>query len=273
MDDQGAAIDGESIFVVKPYDEEYGPTEKTSTLLVDPTLRREYEQLHVDIDKAKVALLRALAEQSQSRTNFEEEIAAAFTSTGDFDLAVSRIRVELERQDEAPYSEVQCGVIFNQKVIGALERDDIRGAIEEYILRYNELLEASTFFKRGTFDYYNAAQIAKSLASNGFFEARHTVNLKSSGRIHEITTQEELEAVVAEEKTAILKDEELRRRFDQVANRLQRNAELRAFCSYLQEHEALLSRMHNLASFKEDVLKSYIKANFGVYLELMTRLN
>src|ERR1700689_5162009 len=43
VDETGKDIDGERIFVVAPYDAEFGPTEQTSTLLVDAKLRKEYE--------------------------------------------------------------------------------------------------------------------------------------------------------------------------------------------------------------------------------------
>src|SRR5271156_5107991 len=52
-DEIGKVIEGERIFVVGPYDDQFGPTEKTSTLLVDAKLKKEYDQLHVAIDKAK----------------------------------------------------------------------------------------------------------------------------------------------------------------------------------------------------------------------------
>lgn len=270
-DEDGDEIEGERVLVVLPYDEEYGPTEKTSTLLVNADLRKEYEALHIAIDEAKATLLKAVREAGKSKSNFEYEITSAFTSGDDFELAVTRIKDELEKQKDAPFAEVEYDIIFNDKVLKALETKELRDAVEDYIRRYNELLSASTFFRKGTFDYYNAGQIAKSLADNGFFEARHTVNLKSSGKVLEINTQNELENVIDEEKMAILQDEELRKKFDDVAKRLQKNAELRRFCTYLQDNEPLLSRMNNLAKFKEDVLKSYLKIHHTLYLELMER--
>ncbi len=51
-DENGAGLSGENVLVIRPYDEFFGHTEKTSTLLVDAKLRTEYEQLHADIDKA-----------------------------------------------------------------------------------------------------------------------------------------------------------------------------------------------------------------------------
>jgi hypothetical protein len=269
IDEAGADINGERILVVLPYDPEFGVNEKTSTLLVDPTLRKEYEKLHIEIDKAKAALLKAVREQAESKGDFEKEISSTFTRGDDFEVAVTRIKVELEKQKDAPFADVKYDIIFDEKVVKALEAKDLKDAIESYIRRYNELLTASTYFKKGTFDYYNAGQIAKSLADNGFFDALHTINLKSSGAAIEIKTQKELEGVITKEKEAIIKDAQLRKSFDVVAKALNRNAELREFARYLQENEPLLSRMNNLEKFKEDILKSYLKVHHDLYLALM----
>jgi hypothetical protein len=271
VDETGADIDGERILVVLPYDPEFGVNEKTSTLLVDPTLRKEYENLYIEIDEAKAALLKAVREQASSKGNFEKEISSAFTRGDDFEVAVTRIRAELQKQKHAPFADVKYDIIFDEKVVKALEARELKGAVEGYIRRYNELLATSTYFKKGTFDYYNAGQIAKSLADNGFFDALHTVNLKSSGAVLEIKTQKELEGVIAKEKEAIIKDAQLRKSFDNVAKALNKNAELREFCRYLQENEPLLSRMNNLEKFKEDILKSYLKVHYDLYLELMAK--
>ena len=163
-------------------------------------------------------------------------------------------------------------IIFDDKVVSALEKKDLKDAVEDYIRRYNQLLSASTYFKKGTFDYYNAGQIAKSLSANGFFDAKHTVNLKAaSGGVIEINTEKELETVIAKEKEAIIKDKELRKTFDTVSKQLERNTELREFTRYLQENEALLARMNNLPKLKEDVLKSYLKVHYSEYEQLMAK--
>jgi hypothetical protein len=268
-DEDGKDINGERVLVIKPYDEGYGPTEKTSTLLVDATLRKEYEQLHVTIDKSKTALLKAIGKQAKSRRNFEIEISSAFTNGDDFEVALNRIKDELEKQKKAPFGDVKYDIVFNEKVLKALDTRNLKDAVENYIRRYNELLSASTYFKKGTFDYYNAGQIAKNLADNGFFDALHTVNLNASTGDLEINTQNELEDVIAKEKEAILEDKQLQKKFDDVAKQLEKNIDLRNFCQYLQDNEGLLSKMNNLAKFKEDVLKSYIKVQHSLYLGLM----
>ena len=269
-DEAGHEIDGERVLVVGPYDEQFGPTEKTATLLVDAKLKKDYDALHVAIDDAKNVFLTAIRQQSSSRQNFEVEISSAFTASANkFDDAVARIKKEIEKQKDIPFANVPYDVIFNNQVTTALGNKDVQGAIEEYVRRYNELLDASTFFKKGTFDYYNAGQIAKHLADNGFFAARHTVTLKGTGKAQEINTQKELQDVVEQEKAAMMADRELRKKFDAVAKQLERNAAVREFCHYLQSNEPLLSRMNNLDEFREDVLKSYIKANESPYLQMM----
>src|ERR1035437_5611620 len=65
-DENNVDLPKESVFVVRPYDEVLGHTEKTSTLLVNPALRKEYEALHIAMDAAKDLFLKGLNEQSGS---------------------------------------------------------------------------------------------------------------------------------------------------------------------------------------------------------------
>jgi ABC-type lipoprotein export system ATPase subunit len=270
-DTNGTDLIKESVFVVRPYDQDLGHTEKTSTLLVDPKLRKEYEQLHVGIEQSKEALIAALKKQSRSKKPIEQELSSTFTSSDDqFRTALTRIKQELVDQKDTPFADVHYDKIFDEKVLNALGTKDVKTAIEGYVQRYNELLAASTYFKKGTFDYYNAAQIAKTLADNGFFAAKHSVNLNAAERL-EIRTQKELEDVIAREKDAIIKDKDLRKKFDEIATLLQKNVTLRDFQSYMLEHEALLSQLANIKQFKEDIWKSYLKAQFALYLDLMKK--
>lgn len=272
-DENGTDLEGERVLVVSAYDAEFGPTEKTSILLVSADLRKESEKLEKQVEQAKEALFKALRAQSGTRRDFESEISTAVMHGQDqFEDAVQRIRREVERQTEAPFANIRYDVVFNEKVRKALEDEGLRGAIEDYVTRYNQLLAASNYFRKGTFDYYNAGQIARSLADNGFFSANHTVTLYGGGGTVEIKTQKQLEQIIAKEKEQILTDKTLRTKFDKVQRQLERNSELREFCRYLQEDEAILSRMTNLEKFREDVLKSYLKANEVAYKELVEKL-
>jgi hypothetical protein len=270
-DEANNPLSKESVLVVQPYDEVFGHSEKTSTLLVNSTLRQEYEKLHIEIDETKERLVKALKEKSKTKKDIEGEISSTFTKSDDqFYIALLRIREELLAQKDMPYAEVQYDVIFDDKVLGFLGTKDFKTAIEDYVKKYNELLAASTYFRKGVFNYYNASNIAKNLADNGFFTAKHSVSLNAEQKV-EITSQDELEALIAKEKEAISNDQALRKKFQDIEKLINKNVTVRDFENYLSQHEELLPKLANLEAFREEVWKSYIKANFELYEELIAK--
>lgn len=271
IDETGVDLPKESVLVVPPYDEVFGHTEKTSTLLVDSELRKEYEQLHVEIDKSKGIFLKALKEQSGSKKDLEKEISSTFTkSDNEFYRALIRVKDELLAQKGSPFANIQYDTIFDEKVLGILGTKDFKTAIADYVKKYNELLAASTYFKKGTFNYYNATTIAKSLADNGFFDAKHTVSLNADQNL-EITNQKQLEELIAKEKEGISKDKDLRKKFSEIGKLIEKNANGRLFEAYLAEHEELLPKLENIESFKEEVWKSYFMARIELYKDLIEK--
>jgi hypothetical protein len=59
----------------------------------------------------------------------------------EFELALGRIRGELESQKDAPFADVPYDKIFDEKVVDALNTKDLKDVIEEYVKQYNELLQ------------------------------------------------------------------------------------------------------------------------------------
>ena len=268
-DDNGYDVSPGNVLVVPPYDEVLGHTEKTSTLLVDNKLRKEYEALHVKIDECKKNLLKALKQQSGSKRELDKEISLTFTSRDDdFYIALIRIKDEVVGQKDAPYANIEYDTIFDEAILTILATKDFKIAIDDYIKKYNELIAASSYFQKGIFNYYNAAEIAKSLASNGFFNAKHSVSLNNGGKL-EITSEKQLEELVAKEKDSISKDPELRKKFAEIDKLLYKNAANRGFQTYLENHEEILPHLANVKYFKEQVWKSYLKARIDLYLELV----
>ncbi|MCY4518474.1 MAG: hypothetical protein OXB99_14690 [Acidimicrobiaceae bacterium] len=266
VDEHGHEIEAENVLVVTPYDEEFGVNEKTSTLLLDAKLKQEYERLLHDEAAARLELLTAIQQQSQTKTDIGVEIANAITqTTSGLDRALIRLESEVHDQADTPFADVPYDKIYNEKVLTALDSKDLKDAIEEYAQRYDELLSGSTYFRKGTFDYYNAAQIARNLTNNGFFEAEHTVRLNAATGSREIRNSAELEELISEEKNAILSDSSLRKKFDDVGRQLMRNVQLREFYDYVRDNEALLSRLKNPALLRQEIIKSYIKAHEGLY--------
>lgn len=269
--DGAADLGRENVLVVKPYDEVFGHSAQTSTLLVNAELRKEYESLHADIDAAKAAFLKGLKEQSGSKRSLDKEISSTFTASDDqFYIALGRIKEELQNQTDTPFASVPYDLVMDEKVLSFLGTKDFKVAIDGYIKKYNELIGKSNYFKKGTFNYYNAATIAKQLADNGFFKARHTVNLNAESPL-EIKSEEELEAIISNEKEAISNDPDLRKKFADIEKQIQKNVALRDFEQYLQNHEDLLAEFANVAAFKEKLWKSYIKAKYALYIALVEK--
>lgn len=270
-DDTGSDLTGDSILVVRPYDEVFSHSAKTSTLLVNSKLREEYERLYEDINIAKDRFIKALKDKSGSKRDIEKEISSTFTKSEDkFQIALERIKKEISEQNDAPFSNVDYDLVFDEKVINLLGTKDFRTAIESYIKRYNELISASTYFKKGVFTYYNASSIAKSLADHGFFKAKHTINLNSENKI-EITTEKDLEELIKKEKEGITSDSELKKKFTELEKLIVKNSTVRDFQSYIEQHEELLPSLSNMDGFKEEVWKSYIYSNFDMYNDLMDK--
>lgn len=272
-DENGAEIQGERVLVVRSYDAEYGLSEKHCTLLVSSELRRESEQLEARVENARAAFLKAIRTQAGSKKDFTQELSLAVTRRGNqFEEAVLGLQPLIERQTDAPYADVKYDIVFHEKVVKALEDANLMASIEEFIVLYNKLLAASNYFRKGTFDYYNAGQIAKTLASQGFFEAEHTVNLYASGVPVEVKDQKQLVKIIDDEKKAILDNPELQKKFDKVQKQLEGNTDLRDFYHYLQDNVAVLSKMDNIEAFRQDVLRSYIKANEDCFRDLIATL-
>lgn len=270
-DENGAELPKENVLVIRPYDEVYGHSKKTSTLLVDTALRQEYEQLHLAIDASKDIFLKALKEQSGSKKDLEKEISSTFTKSEDeFFIALARIKDELFAQKDAPFADVPYDKIFDEKILAFIGTKDFKTAIREYIQKYNELLASSTYFKKGTFNYYNAANIAKNLAENGFFDAKHTVSLNAESKI-EITSEKELEELIAKEKDGISNDKELKKKFAEIEKQINKNINLRDFDAYLQQHDDILPKLENIEKFREELWKSYLKAQFDAYIDLVEK--
>ncbi|WP_263367956.1 ATP-binding protein [Edaphobacter bradus] len=267
-DELGADLPEESVVAVRPYSDEFGQSTKTATLLVNNALRKEYEELYKDIDAAKERLLTSLKHQSGSKKNLEQELSSTFTKDNNFETALTRIRSEVAAMKDAPFKDVKYDKIFNDKVIDALGKGDVKTVIDEYIRKYNELLAASTYFRKGIFNYHQASTIAKSLADNGFFEAKHTVHLNATETL-EITSQKQLEDLIQKEKDSITKDVQLRKKFSELDKLLYKNETVREFNSYLSEDDTILPQLGNIELFREVLWKNYLKAHFELYSQYL----
>ncbi|MCD2191585.1 hypothetical protein [Actinomycetospora soli] len=268
VDENGTALDGDEVVVILSYDEELGPTESTSTLLVNADLRREYEELQQGLNDVRAELLAALKENSGTKVDIAEALSYAFMAEkSSFFMALSRIREEVEREDGAPFADLPYDLIFNEKVRSLLNQADLKSLLTDYVTRLNALLDESKYFSRDKFSYFNAKNVTKTLTSNGFFRAGHSVVLHDGeGQTQEIPTEAEFNALIEEEKAQIASDEDLRKRLLAIEAALNKNADVRKFADLLDEHREILPELTNMAVFEQKLWKSYLKQSEPLFL-------
>lgn len=266
-DQDGCELAPDDLVVVLSYDEELGPTESTSTLLVNPELRKEYEALQIELLEARDELVVALREQSGTKQDVIDVISRVFTQQEDnFFTALVRLSYEIEEQDNAPFADVPYDVLFHNKVQPILRTPALQSALADYVTRLNELLDKSAFFSQDSFNFYNAANVTKSLGENGFFAAQHSILLHGEGEApKEVTSKADLDAVIADEKQRITEDNALRKKLEAVEKALNKNIDTRAFFDYIANHVELLPELTNVELFEQNLWKSYIKAHEALY--------
>ncbi|PRY57154.1 hypothetical protein BCF74_11676 [Knoellia remsis] len=272
-DENGNELDPDDVVVVLSYDEELGPTESTSTLLVNPALRREYEGLQVDLVEARDQLVAALRNQSCTKQDVIGTVSRVFTQEADkFFEALARVEYEVGQLEDTRFADLPYDVLFNDKVGAALRTPGVQAQLAKYVTRLNELLDESAFFNRSSFTFYNATNVTKSLGDNGFFSAKHSLLLRDhdGDTQRTVTSDADLTALIAEEKKRITDDDALRKQLEAVERALQKNVDARNFFDFIANREELLPELTNVGSFQQKVWKAYLKAHEDLYQRVVT---
>lgn len=264
----GNPIQSENVFVIKPYIESYN-SEKTSLLLVNDTLKQEYDQALFEIEKSKKSLISCLKKSSginSRRQSIEQLLCEAFdrNEKSFFELLKDLLQ---EKEDFTDFAEVEHSEIFNDKVTKLLSSGDISKELEDYIETYDQLIESSPVLTR-KFNHQSAANISKSLNDSGFFSATHSVNISLDGVKQEIKTHKELNDLVANEQNKVLTDKALQTKFNAIDKKLT-NAETKQFREFAADHKLLLPELMNPKQFERKLWLAYLQANMSEFKNLV----
>ena len=253
--DPATAITPESIFVIKPYVERYAAT-NTSTLLVNPKLREEYEESVRNIETTLESLLKELKGYAgwTGRSAPISEIKEVFHFENVYEFFAD---LAGKLDGDSTFSNLVYTEIFNDKTMAALSSGTLNQQLHEYMEKYQELVEQSPLLSK-RFNHAGAADVSKSLFANGFFDAKHSLNISTGGDSKvEVTSAQDFDTLVGAEKQRILGDKELAAKFEAVDKQLQRNAELKKFREYLLEHPELLPELGDYKGFREKLWGAY----------------
>lgn len=272
--ESGSEMSPKEVFVVVPYDQTF-KSDKISTLLVNKELKERYDEIYKNINEKKELLLNHLNRCSGVKSELIERLVSKqFTANDDdFLKAIGRVKSEAIGLIDPQFSDVTYAKVFNEKSNQFLETQDFKDKLGEYVTKYNELIEDSTFFQKGVFTHNNAAAIAKNLEDNGFFTAKHSLNLNSASSTKLIETLEELTKVIQEEKDSILENPELKTAFEKIDKELERNAEIRKFRDYIIQEPKILPELQNTDEFKEKLWINYLADNKDLVSQLDEEYN
>ena len=266
--DVGTDIIADSVFVVEPYNADFS-SEKTSLLLVNSEVKRKYDDALKEIADKQSALFAKLKQLSglTGRTiTPETEILKCFGKKSLADL-IESLEEQVKAGTPSQLSTVVFAEVFNDKAVGFLESGSIKDQLEEYIQKYNELVSKSDVLSK-QFNHYSASTVNKQLKDNGFFEAKHTVNLRTKEGMKEISTADELSEKIEEERKRILTDKDLASKFDAIDKKIQ-NTELRKFRDYLFDNQHLLPYLKDFKQLQKDVWLSYLVDQKELYIQFL----
>lgn len=184
----------------------------------------------------------------------EEELSKVFDKKSFFEI-LTDLEGIISENVEHPHSTINYSKIFDEKVLAFLSTRDFKRQIKDYIERYNTLIQNSKYLKKG-FNHSNVLEIQKNLKSNGFFKAKHSVNLFNGDTLDVISSEEELQDVLNKEMEAVLTDTDIQKKFNEIDSKLS-NAQLKDFREYLFENKNILPYLDDLDNFKKDIWVSY----------------
>ncbi len=268
-DESGLNIDKEQVFVIEPYNQNY-KSSKISNLLVNKTLKDEYDGIYSSINDKKDVLIKELKSSSGLKKDIEETFSDAIThDSKEFFQALTRVNSEVLEGKTTALDGIPYQKIFNDRVLELLESPELKKNLSEYMKVYDRLISASTFFKKGVFNHNNASEIAKNLKNNGFFKASHSVNVNFRNIRREIKTEAELEEVIKNEKDSILGDSTLKTSFDEIDTQLAGNKGSKDFREFLDQNKSILPELDNLPRLKQKLWIAYLTKSLGAYKDLM----
>jgi ABC-type cobalamin/Fe3+-siderophores transport system ATPase subunit len=268
-DEHDQDLQPENVFVVEPYDESYR-SNRMSTLLVNQRLRERYDAVRKTIDDKKAALVKLISSSAGLKRDTEEKLATdVMSDPKEFFRALGRLRAEVAEGEYTHLSEISYAQIFSDKVAEQLASPEFQNSISDYMETYDRLTENSTFFRKGIFNHNNAADVAKSLKANGFFEADHSVYVNNKDVRKEIKNEKDLEKVIEEEKEAILDNPSLKAQFDKIDKILTKNVDMKGFREYLSKNDKILPELSKPDRLRQRLWVAYLSTHESSFRDLM----
>lgn len=264
----GVGILKDQVMVIDSYDESYS-SKQLSTLLVNETLKQQYDDALREIDSKRTTLIKNLAKPSGKQAKSVPEIICGAFNRPEKELLdlLSDLLVQ-EHPDFTTFSTFKYSDLFNPKILELASTDSFAQDLSDYVSTYEKLISESAVLSKA-FNHQKAGYLSKSLSDTGFFTASHSVNLSIRGQKEEIFSKEDLDEILHEEQDKVLQNPELKEKFSKVDERLT-TKETQAFRDLVSEHQTLLPEYKDLEKFKQKIVISYLQAHHSSWEDLVT---
>lgn len=263
----GDELKGDEIVVFESLDENF-ESDKITNLIVNAELKKKYDEINSEIDKSKKELLKLLEKKSgiTIRGGLENTIIKDFKNKNIFECLKYASKLEVDSEIEL----IKYKEVINEKIQKFILDKEVRQLLEEYIEKYDELLNKSSFFKKGIFNHNNASNIAVSLKKNKYFNAKYKLVVEDNITIN---TDKELLNLISNEKNKILNDEDLVNKFNKIDTLISKNEELKNFRTILENNKWIINEINNYNVFKTKIWSSYIKFDDNIQEKFKNLIN
>lgn len=258
----GIDVTSNDILVVEPFAPEF-ESKNLSTLLVNNEKKIRYDQIFKEILNAKKKLITQLNKVSKIKKDDIEEQITKDLNVNDIFEAISELKTK--QQANNVFSKLQYNKVFDPKILSLIASEDIKQELENYTLRYNELIESSSLFKKNCFNPIKAQSVLNTLKKESFFDADHKVLFNGKGE--PISSLDELEATLEQERNHILGDGSLKAISEKILNGA---APIKSFQDTLEQFPELSAELNDIDNFKITLWCSYYEDNQEIFDQFLT---
>lgn len=263
-------ITPDQVMVIESYNESYS-SKQLSTLLVNDTLKQQYDIALKEVDEKRTALVKAIAKPAGKKgvaiNAFPKLICEIF---GKPEKAFLELLVELHQEtlpDYSSYANYKFNDLFNDKVLAVIAKGDFAQDLTSYVDTYDRLIDQSTVLTKN-FNHQKAGTVSKSLGEADFFSAKHSVNISVDGKPQLAEDLDQLNAILQAEQEKVLNSDDLKQQFAKIDDKL-KTKDTAAFRDFITENQALLADYQDIPQFKKTVIKSYLQSHQSLWDDLV----
>lgn len=147
--------------------------EKMTSLLVNPSLKKEYDQVYFSLETIYTDLNKTIKKHTgvELQTMFIDLEISNLQEIQDYYLDSSNVNDK--------FINIKYNKLFTDDNLKILEQKDVVESVDNYIKICNKMIDNSDIFVKNIFELYNLKSIIKSLNSNNYFALGHLLKFKS----------------------------------------------------------------------------------------------